>query len=162
MGRMQTFLKKSRVAINMAAWLFYWGKKMDEMKNIDATIALSCFTRIVFGVFILFITSPSWAVSFCVENVIYPVNEPAKATSNEEAIDIAKEYLNIENTINYKIKIEEKVITDDTFNTYKILVPGSSRLCWVVTLIVPDAVGASRTVYVDKESGEILGGYSSK
>ncbi len=49
-----------------------------------------------------------------------------------------------------------------TFNTYKILEPGFNRLCWVVTLIVFDAVGASRTVYVDKESGDILGGYSSK
>jgi len=37
-----------------------------------------------------------------------------------------------------------------------------NRLCWVVTLIVPDAVGAGRTVFVDKENGEILGGYSSK
>ena len=159
---MQTILKKSRVAINMAAWLFYWGKKMDEMKNIEPTIALRCFTRIFFGVFILFITSPSWAVSFCVENVTYPVNRLAKAISNEEAVNIAKEYLNIENTRNYKIKIEEKVITADTFNTYKILEPGINRLCWVVTIIVPDAVGAGRTVYVDIESGEILGGYSSK
>ena len=146
----------------MAAWLFYWGKKMDEMKNIEPTIALRCFTRIFFGVFILFITSPSWAVSFCVENETYAVNEPTKATSNEDAVNIAKQYLNIENTINYKIIIEEKVITADTFNTYKILEPGMNRLCWVVTLIVPDAVGAGRTVYVDKESGEILGGYSSK
>jgi len=159
---MQTVFKKSRVAINMAAWLFYWGKKMGDMKNIEPTIALSCFTHIVLGVFILFIISPSWAVSFCVENVTFPVNEPAKATSNEEAVNIAKEYLNIENTINYKIKIEEKVITADTFNTYKMLEPGINRLCWVVTIIVPDAVGASRTVYVDKKSGEILGGYSSK
>jgi hypothetical protein len=146
----------------MAAWLFYWGKKMDEMKNIEPTKALRCFTRIFFWVFILFITSSSWAVSFCVENETYPVNEPAKATSNEEAVNIAKEYLNIENTTNYKIKIEEKVITANTFNTYKILEPGFNRLCWVVTLIVFDAVGASRTVYVDKESGDILGGYSSK
>jgi len=159
---MQTVFKKSRVAIHMAAWLFYWGKKMDEMKNIETTIALSCFIRIFLGFFILFITSPSWAVGFCVENVTYPVNGPAKAISNEEAVNIAKEYLNIENTINYKIKIEEKVITANEFNTYKILEPGIHRLCWVVTLIVPDAVGAGRTVYVDKESGEILGGYSSK
>ncbi len=40
--------------------------------------------------------------------------------------------------------------------------PGIDRLCWVVTLIVPDAAGAGKTVYVDKESGKILGGYSSK
>jgi hypothetical protein len=146
----------------MAAWLFYWGKKGDEMKIIEHTIALSCFTRIFFWIFILFITDPSWTVSFCVENETYPVNEPAKATSNEEAVNIAKEYLNIENTINYKIKIEEKVITANAFNTYKILEPGINRLCWVVTLMAPDAFGASRTVYVDKESGEILGGYSSK
>ena len=135
---------------------------MDEMKNIEPTIVLSCFTRIFFWIFILFITSPSWTIGFCVENETYPVKEPAKATSNEEAVNIAKEYLNIENTINYKIKIEEKVITANAFNTYKILEPGINRLCWVVTLIVSDAVGASRTVYVDKESGEILGGYSSK
>ena len=136
--------------------------KKDEMKNIKSTIILSYFTRIFFGIFILFVASPSWSVSFCVENETYPVNEPAKVTNKEEAVIIAKEYLNLENTINYKIKIEEKVITADTFNTYKILEPGINRLCWVVRLIVPDAVGASRTVYVDKESGEILGGYSSK
>ncbi len=132
------------------------------MKNIKPTIVLSCFARIFFWIFILFITSPSWAVSFCVENETHAVNEPPKATSHEDAVNIAKQYLNIENTINYKIKIEEKVITADTFNTYKSLEPGMNRLCWVVTLIIPDAVGASRTVYVDKESGEILGGYSSK
>ena len=132
------------------------------MKNIGHTIDLSCFTQIFFWIFILFITSPSWAVSFCVENEIYAVNESAKATSNEDAVNIAKQYLNIEDTINYKIKIEEKVITANTFNTYKSPEPGVNRLCWVVTLIIPDAVGASRTVYVDKESGEILGGYSSK
>ena len=135
---------------------------MDEMKNIEPTIALRCFTRTFFSVFILFVTSPSWAVGFCAENVISSVNEPAKTISNEEAVNIAKAYLNIENTVNYKIKIEEKVITADTFNTYKILEPGINRLCWVVTFIVSDAVGAGRTVYVDKESGEILGGYSSK
>ncbi len=135
---------------------------MDEMKNIESTIAWSCFTRTFFWIFVLFVASPSWAVGFCAENVTSSVKEPAKAISNEEAVTIAKEYLNIENTINYKIKIEEKVITADTFNTYKILEPGINRLCWVVTLIVPDAVGAGRTVYVDKESGEILGGYSSK
>jgi hypothetical protein len=146
----------------MAAWLFYWGKKGDEMKNIQRSIVLSCSSRIYFWIFILFFTSPSWTVGFCVENETDPVSEPAKATSNEEAVDIAREYLNIENTINYKIQIEEKVITADTFNTYKILEPGINRSCWVVTLIVPDAVGAGRTVYVDKESGEILGGYSSK
>ena len=146
----------------MAAWLFFGGKKGDEMKNIGHTIVLSCFARIFFWIFILFITSPSWAVSFCVENETYAVNEPAKATSNEDAVNIAKQYLNIENTINYKIMIEEKVITANTFNTYKSLELGVNRLCWVVTLIIPDAVGASRTVYVDKESGEILGGYSSK
>ena len=132
------------------------------MKKIEHTIALSWFIRMFFCVLILFITSPSWTVSFCVEDQTNPANEPAKATSNEEDVTIAKEYLNIEKTINYKIKIEEKVITANEFNTYKILEPGIHRLCWVVTLIVPDAVGAGRTVYVDKESGEILGGYSSK
>jgi len=135
---------------------------MDEMENIEPTKALSCFTRIYFWLFIIFIANPSWAGSFCVENGTYPVNESAKAISKEEAASIAREYLNIENTKYYTIEFEDKVITADTFNTYKILETGMNRLCWVVTLIVPDAVGAGRTVYVDKESGEILGGYSSK
>jgi len=132
------------------------------MKNIKPILSLSCFTRIFFWIFILFISSPSWEVSFCLDSQAYPVIEPAKATSNKEAVDIARKYLNIEKTINYKIKIEEKIITAKAFNTYKSLEPGISRMCWVVTLIVPGAPGASRTVYVDKESGEILGGYSSK
>jgi hypothetical protein len=136
--------------------------KKNEMKNIKNTIILSYFTRIFFGTFLLFITSPSGSVIFCVENETYPVNEPAKAIRNEGAVNIAKKYLNIENTIHYKIKIEDKVITANAFNTYKSLEPGINRLCWVITLIDPDAVGASRTVYVDKESGEVLGGYSSK
>jgi len=132
------------------------------MKNIKNTQALSCFTRIICWILILFITSPSWAFVFCVENQAFPAIEPVRAYSNEDAVNSAKQYLNIENTENYKIKIQEKVITANTFNTYKILEPGINRLCWVVTFIAPDAVGAGRTVYVDKESGEILGGYSSK
>ena len=115
-----------------------------------------------FWIFILVISSPSWAFCAQAENETYPVIKPAKTTSKEAAIRIAKEYLNIENTINHKIKIEEKVITAQSFNTYQTLELGIIRKCWVVTLIVPDAVGASRTVYVDKESGEILGGYASK
>ena len=132
------------------------------MKDIDHIIASRSFTRIFFWLFILFINSPTWAVGFCAENEAYPVNEPAKVISNEEAVNIAREYLNIKNTKNYKTKIDEKVITANTFNSYKILEPGINRLCWIVTLIVPDAVGASKTVYIDKKSGEILGGYSSK
>ena len=132
------------------------------MKNIKNSLSLSCFIRIICWILILFITSPSWAFIFCAENQATPAIEPAKAYSNEDAVNIAKQYLNIENTKNYKIKIQEKVITAHTFNTYKILEPGINRLCWVVTFIAPDAVGAGRTVYVDKESGKILGGYSSK
>ena len=132
------------------------------MKDIDHIIASRSFTRIFFWLFILSMTSPIWKVSFCAENEAYPVNEPAKVISNEEAVNIAREYLNIENTKNYKTKIDEKVITANTFNSYKILEPGINRLCWIVTLIIPDAVGASRTVYIDKKTGEILGGYSSK
>ena len=132
------------------------------MKIVKPIPALSGFTRIFFWLFVLLIASPSWEVSFCLENQAYPSIEPARAASNKEAVNIAKKYLNIEKTIDYKIKIEEKVITTNTFNTYKVLEPGVNRLCWVVTLIVPDAVGAGRTVYIDKESGEILGGYSSK
>ncbi len=132
------------------------------MKKIEHTIALSWLSLTFFCVLILSIANPSGNVSFSVEDETDPVNKPARAISYQDAVNLAKEYLNIENTINYKIKIEEKVITANEFNTYKILEPGIHRLCWVVTLIVPDAVGAGRTVYVDKESGEILGGYSSK
>ena len=132
------------------------------MKGIDHIIASRSFTGILFWLFIVSMASLIWEVGFCAENEAYPVNEPAKVISNEEAVNIAREYLNIENTKNYKTKIDEKVITANTFNTYKILEPGINRLCWIVTLIVPDAVGAGKTVYIDKKSGEILGGYSSK
>ena len=132
------------------------------MKNIGYTIASSCFTCIFLWIFILLIPAPSWTASYYVEDKSYPMKEPPKAKHIEEAVSLAKEYLNIEDTINYQIKIEERVITTDAFNTYKVLEPGISRLCWVVTIIAPSAAGAGRTVYVDKESGEILGGYSSK
>ena len=115
-----------------------------------------------FWIFILGISSPSWAICARADNEPYPVIEPAKTTSKRAAVRIAKEYLNIQNTIDHKIKIEEKIITAKSFNTYRTLELGIDRKCWVVTIIVPDAVGASRTVYVDKESGEILGGYASK
>ena len=141
---------------------FYCTKKAEAMKDIVHIIALTRSTRIFFWLFILFINSPAWAVSFCAENESYLVNQPAKILSTEDAVNIAREYLGVENTINFKIKIEEEIITANTFNTYKILEPGINRLCWIVTLIVPDTVGASRTVYIDKKSGEILGGYSSK
>ena len=141
---------------------FYCTKKAEAMKDIVHIIALTRSTRIFFWLFILFINSPAWAVSFCAENESYPVNQPAKILSTEDAVNIAREYLGVENTINFKIKIEEEIITANTFNTYKILEPGINRLCWIVTLIVPDTVGVSRTVYIDKKSGEILGGYSSK
>ena len=145
----------------MATWLFYWNKG-DEMKNIGYTIASSRFACIFLWIFILIFPKPAWAASYWVENKNYPIKKPARAERIEKAVSLAKEYLNIEDTINYKIQIEERVITTDVFNTYKVLEPGTSRLCWVVTIIVPDTVGAGRTVYVDKESGEILGGYSSK
>jgi hypothetical protein len=141
---------------------FYCTKKAEAMKDIVHIIALTRSTRIFFWLFILFINSPTWAVSFCAENESYPAKEPAKILSNEDAVNIAREYLGVENTKNFKIKIEEEIITANTFNTYKILEPGINRLCWIVTLIVPDTVGVSRTVYIDKKSGEILGGYSSK
>ena len=141
---------------------FYCTKKAEAMKDIVHIIALTRSTRIFFWLFILFINSPAWAVSFCAENESYLVNQPAKILSTEDAVNIAREYLGVENTINFKIKIDEEIITANTFNTYKILEPGINRLCWIVTLIVPDTVGVSRTVYIDKKSGEILGGYSSK
>jgi hypothetical protein len=146
----------------MATWLFYCGCQGNKMKNIGCTIASRRFTCIFLWIFLLTIPKPSWAASYCLENKSYQIIEPTKAVGIKEAVGIAKEYLKIEDTINYKIQIEERVITADAFNTYKILEPGISRLCWVVTIIAPDAVGAGRTVYVDKESGEILGGYSSK
>ena len=132
------------------------------MKDIEYTLAISRFTGIILWIFIVFTFGPSWAASYCIENNIYTANEPAITTSSEEAVNIAKEYLDIDNTADYKIKIAETVITTDSFNAYKMLEPGISRLCWVVTIIAPNGVGAGRTVYVDKESGEILGGYSSK
>jgi hypothetical protein len=141
---------------------FYCTKKAEAMKDIVHIIALTRSTRIFFWLFIMLINSPAWAVSFCAENESYLVNQPAKILSTEDAVNIAREYLGVENTINFKIKIEEEIITANTFNTYKILEPGINRLCWIVTLIVPDTVGVSRTVYIDKKSGEILGGYSSK
>jgi hypothetical protein len=132
------------------------------MKKIGYTIASSLFSCIFLWMFLLIFPKPAWSAGSCSENKTYPIKEPAKATCIEKAVSLAKEYLNIEDTINYKIQIEERVITTDAFNTYKVLEPGTSRLCWVVTIIAPDTVGAGRTVYVDKESGDILGGYSSK
>ena len=130
------------------------------MKKTGTTIASYLFFCIF--LWILIFPKPAWAASYCYENKTYPIKEPAKAIRMEKAVSLAKEYLNVEDTINYKIQIEERVITTDAFNTYKILEPGTSRLCWVVTMIAPDTVGAGRTVYVDKENGDILGGYSSK
>ena len=137
MGRMQTVLKQKPSCHKYGSLAFFW-------------------------IFILCISSPSWAICAWAENEPYPVIEPAETTSKNAAVKIAKEYLKITDTTNHKIKIEEKVITTKSFNTYRTLELGINRTCWVVTLIVPDAVGASRTVYVDKESGEILGGYASK
>jgi hypothetical protein len=162
MGTMQTVLKKKPSCHKYGCLAFLLGKKDGRDENYRTHHRLELFYPHCFWVFILFVTIPSWAAGFCTDSVTSSVNEPAKAISNEEAVNIAKEYLNIKNTINYKIKIEEKVIAADTFNAYKILEPGINRLCWVVTLIVPDAFGAGRTVFVDKENGEILGGYSSK
>ena len=162
MGQMQTALKQKPRCHIYGDLAFLLEPRGGEMKNIGYTIASSCFSCVFLWIFILLIPAPSWTASYCVENKSYPIKEPAKAKRIEEAVSLAKEYLNIEDTINYKIKIEERVITRDTFNTYKVLEPGISRLCWVVTIIVPSAAGAGRTVYVDKESGEILGGYSSK
>ncbi len=132
------------------------------MKNIKHTIAISRFICIILWISILFIPQPSWEASYYVENNTRLANEPAGATSTEQAVILAKKYLGIDNAANFKFEISERVITPEAFNTYKVLKPGISRLCWVVTIINPGAVGAGRTVYVDKESGEIHGGYSSK
>jgi hypothetical protein len=144
----------------MATWLFYWHQQGDEMKKIGYATAPCLFICIFLWIFIF--PKPAWVASSFSENKTYPIKEPAKAIRIEKAVSLAKEYLNLEDTLNYKIQIEEKIITTEAFNTYKVLKPGISRLCWVVTIIAPDTVGAGRTVYVDKENGDILGGYSSK
>lgn len=82
--------------------------------------------------------------------------------SKGQAIRIAQSYLKIQNSKEYKIKVKAELITSESYNTYKKLGNGARKIAWVVTFIVPNAVGASRTVYVDKKNGEILGGYSSK
>ena len=130
------------------------------MKKIGNTIASYLFICIF--LWILIFPKPAWVASSCSEIKTYPIKEPAKAIRIEKAISLAKDYLNIEDTINYKVQFEERIITSDAHNTYKVLEPGISSLCWVVTIIAPGTVGAGRTVYVDKESGDILGGYSSK
>lgn len=123
---------------------------------------MGCFAAIFFWIILIIIAFPSHAASLCEGKGTLPANEPVKAISEAEALKIARDYLKIENKANYKIKIEEKIITTNAINTYRILKPGITRLCWIVTFIVPDAVGASRTVYVDQKGGEILGGFSSK
>jgi hypothetical protein len=144
----------------MATWLFYWHQQGDEMKKIGYAIAPCLFICIFLWIYIF--PKPAWATGSASKSKTSPIKEPAKAIGIEKAVSLAKEYLKIEDTINYKIQIEERVITTDAFNTYKVLEAGTIRLCWVVTMIAPDTVGAGRTVYVDKESGDILGGYSSK
>jgi len=82
--------------------------------------------------------------------------------SKGQAIRIAQSYLQIQNLKEYKIKVESELITSDSYNTYKKLGNRIRKIAWVVTFIMPEGIGASRTVYVDKKKGEILGGYSSK
>ena len=132
------------------------------MKKIRHAAALRSFMRIFIWISFLLIASQIKPGGFCFENEIRPANESTRVINVEEAVHISREYLGLENTNNHEINIRDEVITADTFNTYKALESGIKRSCWVVTFIVPNAVGSSRTVYVDKESGEILGGYSSK
>jgi hypothetical protein len=132
------------------------------MKRTRHAAALRSFIRIFIGISFLLIASQDKPAGFCFEKDTRPANESTRVINGEEAVHISREYLGIENTKNFQITIKDKVITADTFNTYRALESGIKRLCWVVTFIVPNAVGSSRTVYVDKESGEILGGYSSK
>ena len=82
--------------------------------------------------------------------------------TKDRAIYLAQRYLKIEDVRNYDIKVEESVVTSETYNTYRRLDKEVKREAWVVTFSVRKAVGASRTVYVDKQTGEILGGFSSK
>ena len=132
------------------------------MKRIRHAVASRSFIRIFTGILFLLIASHVKPVGFCFENEIRPANESTRIIKVEEAVHISREYLGIENTHNFEIDIRDEVITADTFNTYRALESGIKRSCWAVTFIVPNAAGSSRTVYVDKESGEILGGYSSK
>ena len=130
-------------------------------KNLHST-ALRYFTHVLSIIALFLIASPIRSVPCCVQIETQPANKSVQAINAEDAVNISKEYLSIENTKEYKIIIKEKVITADAFNTYRVLESGIKRSCWVVTLIVPDSFGNSRTVYVDKENGEVLGGYSSK
>lgn len=100
----------------------------------------------------LCILTPCWVAA----------TETSISITKDEAICLAQRYLKIEDTRKYSIRVEEMVITSETYNTYRQLRKGIRREAWVVTFSVPDAVGASRTVYVDKRTGEILGGFSSK
>jgi len=90
------------------------------------------------------------------------VSRNTGAITKERAIYLAQRYLKIEDTKQYEIKTEEAVVTSETHNTYRRLEKGVKRDAWVVTFSVPNAIGSSRTVYVDKRNGEILGGFSSK
>ena len=82
--------------------------------------------------------------------------------TDHDAILIAQKYLNIQNIKKYDVIVRQEKVTDDSYNTYRELRKGTSIECWIVTFVVPDAVGASRTVYVSKGNGEVMGGYSSK
>ena len=141
---------------------FLLAKKRNEMKSIQQATFLKSFTRILIGFSLLLISSPVSPVGLCAENEIQPAPLAVKDITIEEAVNISREYLKIKNAKDYQIIIKDKVITADAFNTYRVLESGVKRLCWVVTFVVPDAVGGGRTVYVDRENGEILGGYSSK
>ena len=126
------------------------------------TKALSRFPQILLAFLMISVACLCWPVHIRAENETCSSNRPTAVLDSDTAINIAREYLGIVTTDDYIIKVEEKVITADTYNAFKTLKPGTNRLCWVVSLIVTDAAGAGKTVYVDQKSGEILGGYSSK
>jgi hypothetical protein len=82
--------------------------------------------------------------------------------SEKEAIKIAQKYLKIKDLKMFDIAVESKIITEKSFNAYKKLKKGTKKICWIIHFIVRDAIGSSRTVYVDKKNGEVYGGFSSK
>ena len=141
---------------------FSLATKRNEMKRIQHARSLKCFTRILIGFSLLLIAGPVKPVGFCAENETQPAPSLIQDITIEEAVNISRDYLKIKSTKNYQVIITDKVITADAFNTYRVLESGVKRTCWVVTFVVPDTVGGGKTVYVDKENGEILGGYSSK
>lgn len=123
-------------------------------------------------ILVVFLMSPSVSGQDGTSNEIAPylipvqhraaVSKSTVTIAKDRAIVLAQRYLKIEDIKQYDISVEESIVTSETYNTYRRLEKGVKREAWVVTFSMSRAVGASRTVYVDKETGEVLGGFSSK